>query len=66
VDILIFKRLRESSGEMEPSGEKDAATLDNLKNGCIPIYDFEIMQLNHDRNFPEKGVLNLEFTGGKE
>lgn len=59
VDMLTFKRLR------EPTGENDTVTSKNLEVGCIPIGEFEIMQLDNDRNFPEKGVLKLEFDGGK-
>lgn len=59
VEILIFKRLR------EPTGENDTAISKNLEADSIPIGEFEIMQLENDRNFPEKGVLKLEFDGGK-
>lgn len=58
VDILSFKRLR------EPAGEYDTAKSENLVDS-IPIGEFEIMQLENDRNFPEKGILKLEFDGGK-
>jgi hypothetical protein len=51
VDVLRFERQHRP----ETSG---------IEDGVLPIGRLEIAQLDDDANFPERGVLHLEFGGG--
>jgi baseplate J-like protein len=51
-EVTKFKRLRKTQG-------------DELINGEIPMQWDEIAQLYNDRNFPERGRLDLELVGGR-
>jgi hypothetical protein len=49
--ILRIARLRSASA--------DADTRANIRQGYLAVGANEIIQLNNDRNFPERGVLTL-------
>ena len=51
-EVTKFKRLRKPQG-------------DELANGEIPMQWDEIARLDNDRNFPERGRLDLELVGGR-
>jgi hypothetical protein len=51
-EVTVFKRLRKPKG-------------DEMEKGEIPMQWDEIAQMDNDRDFPERGTLDLELAGGR-
>jgi len=54
-----------ASAEITELGRRGKPDADVLDRGVIEPFDFEILKLDNNPNFPENGLLTLELKGGK-
>src|SRR5262249_27233767 len=54
-----------ASAEVRQLGRRDQPGAQGLARGVITPFEFEILRLDNDPNYPENGVLTLDVKGGK-
>lgn len=63
VDSAVVKRLARLH-ESDPEPDRPATTL-NIDRGYIPMGRLEVVRLDNDPNFPERGTLRFIMRGGR-